>query len=373
MSMAPTFSSLRSQKSTNVRAKNGQDALKWLFGTWGEVAPRAAAWVAERLFMTPPRVATPLHEREALRKARRFHVPFGPRELTAWFWTGEADGKGAARPAVLLVHGWGGRAGQLAPLAEHLVREGFSAVGFDAPAHGQSAGRVTNLVEFADAIGAVVGTFGPVLGTVGHSMGGAAAAIALGRGIPLGRLVTIGSPSDLLAQTHRFASAVGLPESARARMQKRIERRVGLPLSVFNIAAQPRPQAPVLVVHDQGDGQVPHEEGRRLAEAWSADLMSTQGLGHRRILRDPQVLARISGFMTADRVLARTFVLKRCATPGCQRDAAAGSDVWEGRDGYCATCALELELRDRAHRGELNGARDRGERAKSEHPTDRSG
>jgi pimeloyl-ACP methyl ester carboxylesterase len=376
MSMAPTFSTLRSQKSTNVRAKSGQDALKWLFSTWSAVAPHAAAWAAERLFMTPPRVAAPPHERAALHKARRFHVPFGPRDLTAWFWAGEADGEGAARPAVLLVHGWGGRAGQLAPIAEHLVRAGFSAVAFDAPAHGQSAGRVTNLVEFADGIGAVVGTFGPLVGTVGHSMGGAAAAIALGRGIRLGRLVTIGSPSDLLAQTRRFAAAVGLPEAARARMQRRIERRVGLPLSVFDIAAQSRPPAPVLVVHDQGDGEIPYQEGRRLAEAWSAELMSTQGLGHRRILRDPGVLARISGFMGADRVLARTFVLKRCATSGCQREAAAGSDVWEGWEGYCASCALELELRDRAHRarrGSFNGVPDRGERARSGHPTDRSG
>src|SRR5262249_43937268 len=162
--------------STNVRAKTAYRGWKRLFGILSGVAPPAAAWAADRLFMTPPRLEAPLEERLALAKARRFHVPFKRGDLTAWFWAGEPAGP--ARPAVLLVHGWGGRTGQLAPIAEHLGREGFAAVGFDAPAHGESRGRVTNLVEFADAIDAVAGAFGPVAGTVAHSMGGAAAVIA---------------------------------------------------------------------------------------------------------------------------------------------------------------------------------------------------
>jgi pimeloyl-ACP methyl ester carboxylesterase len=345
MSMAPTTAFLRAEKSTNVRAKSGHGGVKRLFGLLAEVAPPAAAWAAERLFMTPPRVEAPEAERAALRAARRFHVPFGRGRVTAWFWAGAEGHPG--RPTVLLIHGWGGRAGQLAPVAEHLVREGFSAVAFDAPAHGESDGRITNLVEFADAMQAVVGAYGPVVGTVAHSLGGAAAAIALGRGVPLGRTALIGAPTDLLAQTQRFADGLGLPEAVRARMERRLERRVGLPLRVFNLGVQPRPAEPLLVIHDRQDGEIPYEDGRRLAAAWQAELLTTDGLGHRRILRAPEVLSRISRFLAADGVLARTFVLKTCATPGCGRPAATGDDVWDGWEGYCATCALELELRTR--------------------------
>jgi pimeloyl-ACP methyl ester carboxylesterase len=347
MSLAPTIALPRSKKSTTGRAKSGYGALKRLFGVLSAVAPDAAAWMAERLFMTPPKVPAPASEKAALGGARRFHIPFGRRALTAWFWSG---GDGQARPSVLLVHGWGGRAGQLAPIAQHLLNAGFSVVAFDAPAHGDSGGRETNLLEFADAIAAVVSAFGTVAGTVAHSMGGAAAAIALGRGVPLGPTAVIGAPTDLLAQTHRFAAALGLPEAVRARLQRRVERRVGRPFRAFTLAAQPRPTSPFLVVHDRGDGEIPYEDGRRLAEAWNTELYTTEGLGHRRILRNPAVLSRISAFLAGDGVLARPVVPEMCATEGCGRPAAAGSDVWEGREGYCATCALELELRERSTR-----------------------
>src|SRR5712672_1268359 len=86
MSLLPTIAALRPEKSTNVRAKSGYSALKRLFGVLAPLAPGTAAWAAERLFMTPPKAASPAAEQEALRGARRFHVPFGQRELTAWFW-----------------------------------------------------------------------------------------------------------------------------------------------------------------------------------------------------------------------------------------------------------------------------------------------
>jgi pimeloyl-ACP methyl ester carboxylesterase len=339
--LIPALSSAR--KSTNVRAEMRQElAVRW-FSVLARWAPPAAAWLAERRFRTPPHFAAPEAERKALSAARRFHVPFGRGELTAWFWSGGG-------PTVLLVHGWGGRAGQLAPVAHSLLAQGFSVVGFDAPAHGESAGSHTDLVEFADAIEAVVRACGPMAGTVAHSMGGAAAALAQGRGVALGRLVLVGSPSQPLAQTHRFAAALGLPETVRAGLQRRIERRVGLRFEALDLAGQPTPSVPVLVVHDRHDPEIPFEEGRRTAERWSATLVATEGLGHRRILRDAGVLAEIGRFLLADPEIARTFVRKSCATPGCSRSAASGADAWPDWPGYCPTCALELDLRGRSPR-----------------------
>ena len=56
--------------------------------------------------------------------------------------------------------------------------------------------------------------------------------------------------------------------------------------------------APLLVVHDVADEVVPFERGRAMADAWpGARLIRTDGLGHKRILRDAEVIAQVARFV----------------------------------------------------------------------------
>ena len=43
-----------------------------------------------------------------------------------------------------------------------------------------------------------------------------------------------------------------------------------------------------------------------LAETVGADIMTTRGLGHRRILRDPQVVQRVVAFIARDHPLTES-------------------------------------------------------------------
>jgi pimeloyl-ACP methyl ester carboxylesterase len=57
--------------------------------------------------------------------------------------------------------------------------------------------------------------------------------------------------------------------------------------------------AAALVVHDREDQDVPFSHGEEIARAWpGAQLMATTGLGHRAILRDPEVIRRTITFLT---------------------------------------------------------------------------
>ena len=62
---------------------------------------------------------------------------------------------------------------------------------------------------------------------------------------------------------------------------------------------------PLLVVHDHRDGVIPFSQGRAIAAAWQgAELLSTTGLGHHRILRDPQVVRSAVDFLGSAAVSA---------------------------------------------------------------------
>ena len=57
----------------------------------------------------------------------------------------------------------------------------------------------------------------------------------------------------------------------------------------------------MLVVHDKGDRPNPFRHGKALADAWpNAELMATTGLGHRKVLLNPAVIARVSAFVRGE-------------------------------------------------------------------------
>src|ERR1051325_3847876 len=160
MRATPTFLSTR--KSTNVRLSPSQ-----IFGRLANgLAARFFAARAERRFREV--MLTPMRPREAngsdlVRTDNATRIPHGGRWLRVWSF--------GAGPTVLLAHGWGGHAAQFDAWIEPLVAAGYRAVLFDAPAHGRSGGRMTNIMEMAGAIQHVAGLYGPAHAIIAHSFG----------------------------------------------------------------------------------------------------------------------------------------------------------------------------------------------------------
>lgn len=276
------------KKSTNGR-KSVRDLrhdprvrlLRHTFAWTSRVSPRLTAAAALRLFLRPSRHRRPDREHALLAQA----LPVvGVEGVAAWQW-----GLG---PVVLLVHGWEGRGAQLGAFVEPLVRAGFRVVAFDAPAHGESAGSEATLLDFARAVEAVAARVGPVRAVVAHSFGCAGVTLALARGLSVRAAVFVAPPVRLADGAKVFADLLGLSPAVRADMRAQIEARVGLPWEQLDAAAlAPQRETPLLVVHDHEDAEVPWAAGAELVRAWPrATLLSTRGLGHRRILRDPGVV-----------------------------------------------------------------------------------
>ena len=256
------------------------------------VSPSAASKMAVELFRTPRRYDAPQRERDALAAATPFHIRLGAStRIQAWSW-----GEG---PAVILVHGWEGRGSQMAQFAAPLVENGFRVVTFDAPAHGRSTGRRSSLPHFTWALRGIAASTGTPHAIVAHSLGCAATTLALRDGLETGRAVFIAPPLEPSEYTRQFGDIFGLDEDVVTGLQRRVEERFLRPWSDYSLAATaPRMKTPLLVVHDRDDNEVRHFAGERLASLWpDARLVSTEGLGHRRVLRDPEVIREVVEFV----------------------------------------------------------------------------
>jgi pimeloyl-ACP methyl ester carboxylesterase len=266
-------------------------ALRLLSAT----APGIASRVAADLFMTPRRFAAPKREQDILAQGTPFTVKLGASaEVRAWrFGTG---------PAVLLAHGWEGRGSQLTPFVAPLVERGYSVVTFDAPGHGASPGSRSSLPHFAWALRGVADAIAADTmphAIIAHSLGCAAATLALREGLSVHRVVYLAPPLNPVEYTARFGDILGLDDATIRGLQKRIEERFARKWSDYSLAESARTMnTPLLVVHDREDRDTFWSEGAALAEAWpGARLMTTEGLGHRRILRDAGVIEEITRFV----------------------------------------------------------------------------
>jgi pimeloyl-ACP methyl ester carboxylesterase len=151
------------------------------------------------------------------------------------------------------------------------------------------------------ALRAVATEYGPIAGVVAHSAGSVVAAGAFQDGLEAEAAVFLAPAADLIGPAVWLTESLGFPRRVRDAMCARLERRVGRPWSAFDVTAlAARMTIPLLVVHDRDDAELPWQHGRAIADAWpGARLLTTGGLGHRRLLHDPDVIAATVAFVAA--------------------------------------------------------------------------
>ena len=271
-------------------------AWRGVFRVLCRVAPAVAADVGYAMLAKPPASAENAWQAALRDKAQTWRLGFGAGQLAVYAW--------GAGPAILLVHGWGSRASHLGKMVGPLVDAGFRVVAFDAPAHGASSGRSTDLVEFASAVATVARHVGPLRCVLAHSFGASMSRYAQHDwGLATDKLVLISSFDHCVWFTEAFGACVGLSSGVLEQVrQKLVERHGGRlnwsRLSVRDMLRQSASQA--LVIHDEDDAEIPFQHGLALARvAPHNHFLATRGYGHHRVLRRNDVIQHIVRFVSA--------------------------------------------------------------------------
>ena len=273
-----------------------QRRLRGVFAFLQRVSVPLAGWVAFRMFLTPARRRIEPNDAPVIAQARKRLLRAGPHRFIAWQW-------GDTAPWVVLLHGWGSHAARFGNFIGPLRAAGFSVIGIDAPAHGESPGRMSDLPRFRDCLAEVLRTHAPVHAVVGHSLGGGATLTVLAETQEHhpDRICLFGVPSDMDYILESFMMVLALRKVTRANVRRRFEKKFGRPAREVSVAAAaPRVRIPVLVVHDENDNVAPISQGEALASALPmARLWRTKGLGHSGALRDPETIEQVIEFLLA--------------------------------------------------------------------------
>lgn len=249
---------------------------------------------AAKLFTTPIKHKIPKREFEMDQKStqKTVYVPAINQSVETYHY-GQSDRK------ILLVHGWSGRGTQLFKIADELLKNGYSTISFDAPAHGKSKGKTTIMSEFIASILEIDKQYGPFEIAIGHSLGGMSVLNAIKDGLKVNKAIVIGCGDIVQDILDDFILKLGLKQEISDRLRDLFENKYQVKMDDFSAyrAAQ-QVKIPVLVIHDNDDPEVSVKAGIHIHQQLeNGTLYLTDGLGHRKILGNQNVIKKILEFI----------------------------------------------------------------------------
>jgi len=250
---------------------------------------------AYQAFFSPSQYEAKPRDLKVVAQGNNYRLPFDGGELAVTTW-------GENGPTVLLMHGWGGARAQMTGFVTPLLAAGYRVVAYDQPAHGESDGQMTNLLEIAPTMDLLKEREGTPDAIIAHSFGTLVTSYALSNRDfpPPARLVYLGSFNRLLDSLPRFQVLAGLPDVIMDGLRKLIYDTFGKDVldAIWNETMTQKIDVSALMFHDKADNVTPVEDSRAIARVWkSSRLVETEGLGHRGALQSAMVHEQILDFI----------------------------------------------------------------------------
>lgn len=280
--------------STNVRyIKARQRGTHVLLTAFWHLAPNATKNIVLNRFFKPISYAlTPL-ERQFLENGTSFHIHVRDKDIRCWKW-----GRG---PGILFVHGWNGRGVNFACFFKPFIDAGYSIITYDSPAHGESDGQVTNYFELSDTVRSF---FDPsqdfnIQSIIAYSIGASAAINCISKDNLSVDAVLIAPALKLKEILFNSFNHHGVPEIVYQSLVAEMERYYGYDVHQDNPDVLVKTiLTKMLIVHDKDDRTIPYTDSKILSEKTdNIFLHTTEGLGHKRILRDNAVVDVITSYI----------------------------------------------------------------------------
>ena len=237
------------------------------------------------------------------------HIPELPSEITALEFLPEENNKNKKQATIICVHGWEGRGTNFYKFIPKLTEKGFRVLAPDFPMHGKTGGTETGCHVFGFALNCILNYIKTPAILLVHSLGNGATCTNYYISDDETRnqikgFVGIGVPDRFVDYITNFGNMVGLDEYTNNLFIDKNTERLGIDVHFFVVSETIKYfNYPCLIVHDEKDKEVsidwainsskyiPKEfQTYKIGDKEYPCLHKTSGLGHRRIMRDDNVV-----------------------------------------------------------------------------------
>ncbi len=239
-------------------------------------SPKKALNKAYVLFCTP-RKGKILHEQEDfLEDAEDEIILVGDLEIQTYRWSNLGE-------TILLIHGWESNAHRWKGLIKKLHKKGYNVIAFDAPAHGNSSGKILNVPLYTKCLQKIVELYRPNH-LLGHSVGGMTTIFHQYTypSSEIEKLIVLAPPGELARIMNGYQGILKLSPKFMKALDQYFKDKHGFYFEEFSAAHFVKNLTHKgLLIHDKNDDIAPYSEAEAISKNWNGvQFISTEDYGH---------------------------------------------------------------------------------------------
>ncbi len=242
------------------------------------------------LFCYPFPVKLKSVQAEFLRTSEQSFYDFNGKKIATYKW-------GTGSKIILCLHGWQSQSYRWRKYIEALDKQKYTIISIDAPAHGNSDGKIFNVPMYVKLIEQLIALHN-VDFILAHSLGAFSTLCLFYEKPALARskVVLMGTPGEASEFIDEYARVLKTHPRVKANLEAYFLAYAGLtPAYYSTIRFASEQTSPALLIHDKQDIEAPYHYAKKIANLWpNATLFTTDGFGHK--LRDISVVNAVVDF-----------------------------------------------------------------------------
>lgn len=266
-------------------------------GSISTLAPQLSAFIGEHVLLRP--YGKRHYSKNAI-------TPDSELKLTTSIGQAHINLYGSGQQAVIVSHGWADSSQSFKHIIQALVKQGYLVAAIDHIGHGKSSGNKSHLASFIETKTKLMAHLESqrvtIKSIIGHSMGAFATLNLSEEQLKNKKIILIASPIKFFELMFEKVEQVGISRKLLIRTLEKITKQYGLTwqrLGAENHRA--KLNLDMTFIHDKNDRYAPFNDIENYLYPENQDknlhkdkLISTQGLGHSRILGDTHVINSIN-------------------------------------------------------------------------------
>jgi len=206
---------------------------------------------------------------------------------------------GTGTKVIVVSHGWGDSSHAFQQMILSLTQQGYMVAAIDHIGHGKSSGTNSHLLSFVETLEILIEHFNEerilVTGIIAHSMGAIATLNLPMYILENKKIILISSPINFFELMFEKVEQVGISRKLLTTVLESISRKYGKTwYQLTTESNRDKLALDITFIHDSQDRYAPIADVINFLEQEKTPLITTEGLGHRKILGDTKVIDNIT-------------------------------------------------------------------------------